>query len=283
MLECVVNLSEGRRRDVLDRLVADVRSVAAGSVLDVHSDPHHHRSVVTLVGEPAPRVLTAGAVASLDLRDHEGAHPRLGVVDVVPFVPLAGACLDDALAARDRFADWAANELGVPCFRYGPERSLPEVRRRAWHDLGPDTGPERPHPTAGAICVGARPVLVAYNVWLAPGATVADAKRVAAEIRGPQIRALGFALGERVQVSMNLIAPDELGPAEAFDAVAQRIEVDGAELVGLVPESVLLRIPPRRWDELDLAPDRTIEYRLTHPWPANAGSDRGHSGGRRTT
>src|SRR5256885_987430 len=115
MLECVVNVSEGRDQGTLDELAA-----ACGSdLLDRHVDPDHHRSVFTLVGEEAPRALAAGAGARLDLRTHTGVHPRLGVVDVVPFVPLAGAGLHDAVVARDAFARWAGTELAVPCFLYG--------------------------------------------------------------------------------------------------------------------------------------------------------------------
>jgi glutamate formiminotransferase len=230
-------------------------------LLDVHSDVHHNRSVLTLVGEEAPRAVTRAAVAALDLRHHQGVHPRFGVVDVVPFVPLAGSTLVDAVAARDRFLDWMAAELGVPGFAYGPERTLPEVRRLAFAELAPDRGPSRPHPTAGATAVGARPVLVAWNVWLAEP-DLARAQRIAREIRGPRLRALGLPVGGRAQVSMNLVEPDELGPAEAWDLVAERGAVAGAELVGLVPRSVLERIDPARWTELDLAEDKTIESRL---------------------
>jgi glutamate formiminotransferase / 5-formyltetrahydrofolate cyclo-ligase len=217
--------------------------------------------VLTLVGEAAPRAVARAAVAALDLRRHQGVHPRIGVVDVVPFVPLAGSTLVDAVAARDRFLDWMASELGVPGFAYGPERTLPEVRRLAFAGLPPDRGPSRPHPTAGATAVGARPVLVAWNVWLADP-DLARAQRIAREIRGPRLRALGLPVGRRVQVSMNLVEPDELGPAEAWDLVAERAAVAGAELVGLVPRSVLERTDPARWGELDLAEGKTIESRL---------------------
>jgi len=230
-------------------------------LLDVHSDVHHDRSVLTLVGEAAPRAVARAAVAALDLRRHQGVHPRFGVVDVVPFVPLAGSTLVDAVAARDRFLDWMAAEMGVPGFAYGPERTLPEVRRLAFAELPPDRGPSRPHPTAGATAVGARPMLVAWNVWLAEP-DLAGAQRIAREIRGPRLRALGLPVGRRVQVSMNLVEPDELGPAEAWDLVAERAAVAGAELVGLVPRSVLERTDPARWAELDLAEGKTIESRL---------------------
>ena len=132
-----------------------------------------------------------------------------------------------------------AATLGVPCFLYGEERSLPQVRKEAWRTLAPDTGPREPHPTAGAMCVGARPPLVAYNVWLVEP-DLALARRIAAAVRGPHLRALGLAVGRRVQVSMNLIAPGVLGPAAAYDLVAAQAPVAGAELVGLVPQDVLL-------------------------------------------
>jgi len=262
VLECVVNVSEGRDGDVISALAA-----AGGTcLLDVHSDPHHHRSVLTLAGdgvEGAVRAVAAEAVARLDLRTHVGAHPRLGVLDVVPFVPLGGSTLDDAIAARDRFLVWAESELGLPGFAYGPERSLPDVRRAAFGSLAPSAGPKAPHPTAGAVCVGARPVLVAYNVWLGGGVDEDEARRVAASVRVPgAVRALGLDVGGRAQVSMNLVDPLRVGPAPAFDAVRARAAVDGAELVGLLPAAVLDAIPPERWVELDVGWSQTIESRL---------------------
>lgn len=257
MLECVVNLSEGRRQDLLGAIA----TTADVDLLDLHRDPHHHRAVLTLVGTDAPRRVAQAAVAELDLRGHDGVHPRLGVVDVVPFVPLGPSTMAGAIMARDDFAQWAGDVLGVPCFLYGHERTLPEIRKQAWRALDPDTGPGAPHPTAGAMCVGARPPLVAYNVWLAEP-DLALARRVAAAIRGPHLRALGLAVGPRVQVSMNLIAPDLLGPATAYDLVCAHAPVAAAELVGLVPDAVLAAITPERWPALDLSVDRTIEARL---------------------
>ena len=257
MLECVVNVSAGDDRRVVDAIAAS----AGADLLDLHADPHHNRSVLTLVGEDAPRRVARAAVERLDLRAHSGVHPRIGVVDVVPFVPLADASLADAIAARDHFLTWIADELDVPGFAYGPERTLPDVRRRAFRDLAPDAGPPQPHPTAGAVAVGAREVLVAWNVWLAEP-DLSRAKTVASTVRGPHLRALGLAVGDRVQVSMNLVAPDVVGPAEAWDAVAALVPLAGAELVGLVPASVLDRIDPGRWSQLDLSGERTIEARL---------------------
>lgn len=260
MLECVVNISEGRDRSVL-RLLADA---AGDDLLDLHVDPFHHRSVFTLLGTQAVRHLTRAAVSRLDLGRHQGVHPRLGVVDVVPFVPLAASTMVEALDARQEFAGWAARELAVPCFLYGPERTLPEVRRRAWNNLAPDLGSPHPHPSAGAICVGARGELVAYNVYLSTP-DLAAARRVAAAVRGPHLRALGLQVGGSVQVSMNLIEPHLLGPADAFELVRRHADVTSAELVGLLSESVLRDIAPGRWNELDVGLDRTIEWRLSQP------------------
>jgi len=258
VLECVVNVSEGREGEVVGALVA----AAGGSLLDVHTDPDHNRSVLTLAGpdvEAAVRAVARVAVASIDLRSHDGVHPRFGAVDVVPFVPLAGSTMADAVAARDAFATWCRSELGVPCVLYGEGcPSLPEVRRSL------ASASVAPHERAGAVAAGARGVLVAYNLWLAPGVTVDVARRLAASLRGPVVRALGLALpgAGAAQVSCNLIDPTAVGPDAVYDAVAARAVVARAELVGLVPAAVLDAIPERRWAQLDLSWDKTIEARL---------------------
>lgn len=265
VIECVLNVSEGRDPVVLDRLA----DAAGADLLDVHHDAHHHRAVLSVVGEDAARAVAAAAVAAIDIRDHVGAHPRFGVVDVVPFVSLGATPFDASLAARDHFARWAADTLGLPCFAYGPQRSLPDVRRSAFRGLAPDVGPAVPHPTAGACAVGARPVLVAYNLWL--GRPDLDlARSIARSLRGPAVRALGLDVGGHVQVSTNLIDPLSVGPAAIYDAVAARAPVARAELVGLVPANVLGAIEADRWAQLDLDEDRTIEARLEaagHPRP----------------
>jgi glutamate formiminotransferase len=272
--ECVINVSEGRDGAVLDEL-----SAAAGAVLlDRHCDPDHHRSVFTLAGarddvSQAARDLARAAVRRIDLRGHSGVHPRLGALDVVPFVPylpsqLPPHDLTEATALRDDFARWCAQALAVPSFLYGPlvggGRTLPEVRRRAFDDLTPDFGPALPHPTAGAAAVGARTALVAYNVWVN---SLGAARHVAPLVRGPHVRSLGMAVGDRAQVSCNLIEPTLLGPAELYDDVARRVaaaggRVVGAELVGLIPEVVLRAVPKGRWTELDLSADTTVESRI---------------------
>ncbi len=251
-----MNVSEGRQQAV----VAAIAAAAGPGLLDVHTDADHNRSVLTLVGEEAPRAVSVEAVARLDLRAHEGAHPRFGVVDVVPFVPLGGAQMEDAIRARDGYARWAALTLDLPCFLYGPDRGLPAVRRGAFDELLPDAGPDQPHPTAGAVAVGARMPLVAYNVWV--DETPERAADIARRLRGPSVRALAFALSSGVQVSCNLVDPMRFGPDKAYDAVAAEARVTRAELVGLVPASVLQSVPAHRWTELDLGADRTIEARL---------------------
>jgi glutamate formiminotransferase len=257
VLECVVNVSEGRRPEV----VAALAAAAGADLLDVHTCGDHHRSVLTLVGEDAPRAVARAAVELLDLRHHTGAHPRIGVLDVVPFVPLNSTPMRAAIAARDEFAGWAAGTLGLPCFLYGPERSLPDIRRGAFTTLTPDVGPTAPHPSAGAVAVGARRLLVAYNLWLAESDLDA-ARRAASAVRSDAVRALGLAVGDQVQVSMNLIDPERVGPAAVWDLVAALAPVARAELVGLVPASVLDAVPSERWAQLDLGADRTIEARL---------------------
>lgn len=274
MLECVVNVSEGRSRAVVERIA----QAAGAALLDVHLDPDHHRSVFTLGGPDdltvqAARCLARAAVAAIDLRTHQGVHPRLGSLDVVPWVNLVGWPVRDGplpVAVRDAFAGWVGRELGVPCFLYGPERTLPELRREAWRTLRPATGPDRPHPRAGASAIGARGVLVAYNLWVAApdGADwdhqrlLTAARSVAASLRGPAVRALGLPVGAGVQVSCNLVCPEEVGPAEVYDRVAARLPLQRAELVGLLPARVLDAIDSHRWVELDVSPAQTVEARL---------------------
>lgn len=279
LLECVVNVSEGRDEAILQHL-----AVAAGpALLDQHRDPDHNRSVLTLVGPTelvadAARSLAAATVTHLDLQQHTGAHPRLGVLDVVPFVPYepggqAPRDLTAAVAERDRFASWLGTELGVPSFLYGPlpgggTRTLPDLRRLAFgpapRGLTPDHGPARADPRSGATAVGARQVLVAYNVWVS---TAEVARRVAPLVRRAEVRALGLVVGTRAQVSCNLVDPGRYGPKPLYDAVALLAAeaggaVKGGELVGLIPEAVLAAVPPGRRAELGLSEGATVESRL---------------------
>ena len=259
MLECVVNISEGRDEVALERLAV----ACSGSLLDLHFDGYHNRSVFTLCGdgvEEGARQLSLAASRLLDLRRHHGVHPRLGVVDVVPFVPLLGAAMEEAVAARDRFAAWIAAELSVPAFLYGREMSLPEVRRTAFRGLSPAFGPDHPNPRLGAACVGARPLLVALNFVVAGDLDAARA--VSRRLRSPAIRTLTFDVGGRSQVSMNLVEPERVGPAEAYELAAGLIEIEEVELVGLVPASSLSGRSARVLEQMGIDRTRTIEYRV---------------------
>ena len=273
LLVCPANVSEGRRLVV----VASI-ALAAGrpsvQLLDVHTDPDHNRSVLTLAGRADALVDGVVAAAStaaqtIDLPTHEGAHPRLGAIDVIPFVPVSTdpAGMATAVSAAREAAWRVAGEVGIPCFLYGEAgsgRSLPEVRRRAFADLAPDFGGLGPHPTAGAAAVGARGPLVAYNVDLDTD-DIALARHIAASIRErngglPHVRALGMALPSRgiVQVSTNLLLPAVTTIGAVFEAVAALaaaagVDVRGSEIVGLTPraalpastDNLLLREPPK--------------------------------------
>ncbi|MGH8917280.1 MAG: hypothetical protein ACRD0H_02910 [Actinomycetes bacterium] len=271
VLVSAVNVSEGRD-------VASINSLAdecGDLLLDVHRDADHHRSVLTLGGVTEElvghlRALVAAAVHRLDLADHVGVHPRFGVVDVVPFAPVGVSDLTEAIEARDQLAAWAGATLGVPCFLYGPlpdggSRSLPEVRRGAFSALVPDTGPDRAHASGGAMAVGARLPLVAYNLWIS-AMTATETRGVAARARSGSLRTLGLVVGQLTQISCNLIDPDTVGPAEAYDRVAELLPASArivrAELVGLVPTSILARTPESRWTELGLSAGTGLEARL---------------------
>jgi glutamate formiminotransferase / 5-formyltetrahydrofolate cyclo-ligase len=259
VLECVINISEGQK----DAVLAALTQCVSGALLDVHTDPDHNRSVFTLVGTDAPRELTRTAMRVCSLDSHDGVHPRIGVVDVVPFVPLQDSTMNDAITARDNFAQWAAHELDVPVFLYGQERSLPDIRKNAWKTLRPDVGPGEPHLTAGAICAGAREPLVAWNMWLRD-IDLAQTRHIAALVRSAQIRTLGLQVGEFTQVSCNLISPDTHGPDVAYDLVAAHARIERCELVGLIPRATLETIASDRWETLDLDDTKTIEWRLEH-------------------
>ena len=259
MLECVINVSEGRNHAILDALT----QVCSGDLLDVHTDSDHNRSVFTVLGEEAPRRLTQAAILALSLSQHAGVHPRLGVVDVVPFVPLVNSSMQDAQIARDEFATWVTGEFNIPCFFYGTNHTLPEIRKNAWTTVMPDIGPHVPHPTAGAVCVGVREPLVAYNLWL-EDVDLATTRRIASAVRTAHIRTLGLQVGAFTQVSVNLIEPMISGPNDVFNAVSQHAAVHHAELVGLLPASVLATIPRARWEDLDVSVEQTIEWRVTN-------------------
>ena len=270
MFECVINISEGRHRVLLDEL----RVTAGDSLRDLHADAFHNRSVFTLINdaEGLPRdvrALISQSFQLLDLRTHEGVHPRFGVVDVVPFVALDQQESSISLEMRDATAQWISDTFDVPVFLYGPVqdhvRTLPEVRKRAFADLTPDYGPPTPSPTLGAVAVGARPILIAWNLWLSD-VSRDEARVIAKAIRRNEVRALAFRAGEHMQVSCNLIDPLVVAPSTVYDEVTALLpvgaEIVRAELVGLVPRVVLEREERSRWVQLGLSEGQTIESRL---------------------
>jgi glutamate formiminotransferase len=258
------NVSDGRDREA----IAAIGAAFGPGLLDVHSDPDHHRSAYTLAGRPgelAPAVVAgaAEALGRLRLTGHDGVHPRVGVVDVAPIVHLTVADRGAACAEALVLADRLGAELDLPVFLYGAlaggrtraqlRRGGPQelARRIQAGELTPDFGPPALHPTAGATLVAARPPLLAFNLLLAPGATLQDARRAAAAVREggahglPGVRALGLWLAGRgrAQVSTNVDDAERVGAADVLAAVARHVGVDSAELVGLAPGAALEGFP----------------------------------------
>jgi glutamate formiminotransferase / 5-formyltetrahydrofolate cyclo-ligase len=278
-LLAIPNVSEGRDQAVIDQIAQafDAR------LLDVHSDPDHHRSVFTLAGEPGSlaRAVVNGAaqtVRQVDLAKHHGIHPRVGAIDVAPIVYLDPADRGAACAEALVLGDLLGEELGLPVFLYGElahGRTRAQVRRGgpatlakriASGELKPDFGPPQLHPTAGAVLVAARPPLVAFNVELAPPATLDDAKEIAAHIREggaeglESVRAIGLWLAARdvAQVSTNVEDHRATSLAQLVEAIARHATPSQAELVGLAPRAAFDGFP----DDLAVANRRTIEDAL---------------------
>jgi glutamate formiminotransferase len=272
LVECVPNVSEGRRPDVVRGLVDVVSAVPGVRLLDVTSDADHNRSVLTFAGdaeavESAALALVAAAYAAIDMRTHTGEHPRLGAVDVVPFVPLSGSSMEDCIAIAKRVGRAVAAKHDVPVYYYAraatrPERvRLPDIRKPQYEGLqelmatthAPDEGPARIHPTAGAIVVGARPPLIAFNIEL-DTTDVKLAQRIAKEIREssgglPGVQAKGFELTDpvRAQVSFNLLDHSVTSLATVWREVETRATAAGVkvlrgELIGLAPLDAMLDV-----------------------------------------
>jgi len=271
IIECIPNVSEGRRADVVESLASRMRAVAGVRLLDHSSDASHNRSVFTLVGDAEPLkvailALFDEAVARIDLRTHTGEHPRLGAVDVVPFVPIEGVTMDACVALAKDVARTVAERFGVPIYLYeeasaNPARkNLEDIRRGEFEGLAtkmaatgwtPDFGPARPHPSAGASVIGARMPLIAYNINLATD-RIDVAKKIAAAIRQSSggfryVKAAGFTLEDRgvVQVSMNLTNYQKTPIFRVFEVVKREAARHGvavleSEVVGLIPSAALV-------------------------------------------
>jgi glutamate formiminotransferase/formiminotetrahydrofolate cyclodeaminase len=297
IVECVPNVSEGRRPEVIQELIQAIVSVPGAILLDSESDADHHRSVLTFAGEPEPVMeaafrLVGRASELIDLNQHKGEHPRMGATDVVPFVPVEGLTLDDCAELARLTGRRIGEELGIPVYLYEaaatrPSRvSLADVRRGEFEGLrealgrdearAPDFGPARIHATAGATAVGARRVLVAFNANLNTG-DVRIAKAIAAAIREQSgglknVRALGFSIenGRRAQVSMNLVnveaTPIHRVLALIRDEAARHgASISGCEVVGLIPESAMLEAAEHGLQLEGFRRDQVLELRLRTP------------------
>jgi glutamate formiminotransferase len=295
VLEAVPNFSEGRDRRVIGAIVEAMRA-AGGAVLDWSADADHHRSVVTVVGSPAAveEAAIAGArvaIEHIDLRRHQGVHPRIGAVDVLPFVPLLGLSLSDARLVARRVGERIAHELGIPIFYYGeasdpPGRTLPPLRLggyerlvQSWpEDRKPDVLPAAwqhagAHPTAGATCVGARKVLLAWNVRV-DGLSLETTRDIARGLREqnsglPGVRARAHVLPSNgtLQISMNLEDPELVSPLTVFRQLKERVRAAGGrvvetEVVGLVPDALALRAAEEQYALAPGTTDRLLSRRL---------------------
>lgn len=293
LFECVPNISEGRNRGWIDALVESLRPIPHLGVLGSTSDPSHNRSVLTLAGSDAAianavMAIAEQAVRDIDLRRHEGAHPRIGAVDVVPIVPLRETTMTEAVALARAIGAELARRFDLPIYLYeaasfDPERRrLETIRRGQFEGLAakmatpgwrPDFGPATSHPSAGATVVGARPFLIAFNVNLAT-ADVEAARRIARAVREssgglPCVKALGLWLAERgiAQVSMNLTDFTRTSVEAAVQAVHRlaseaQVEVLESELIGLIPAAALAGTTPERLGLKTFSADQIVEIRL---------------------
>jgi glutamate formiminotransferase len=292
LIECIPNISDGRRPLVIAACVDAVRATGA-TVLDVSSDARHNRSVLTIAGDrPSIRrailALFASAIAAIDLRQHEGVHPRLGAVDVVPLVPLEDATMAECVDLAREVAAVLADRHALPIYLYEeaalrPDRRRLEIIRRGQFEGlaermrqpegAPDFGPATPHPSAGASVVGARFPLIAFNINLSTD-RLDIARAIAARVREssgglPFVKALGVPLADRgiVQVTMNLTRFERTSLTEVFDAVtaeaaARGVGVIESEIVGLVPRAALPPDPAVRLRLPGFSDDRVLEHRL---------------------
>ena len=295
LLECVPNVSEGRDATVVERIVRAVEETPGVELLDWSADRDHNRAVLTYVGEPeavlaGTRALCLEAFAAIDMQQHEGAHPRLGAVDVIPFVPLRGVTSEEAVVLARELGEWIGQQ-GVPVYYYQeaatrPERqSLPDVRRGEYEGLAarlatpegaPDAGPAVFNARSGASIVGVRPPLIAFNVNLRTD-ELAIAIKIANAIREssgglPAVQAMGVMLENpgmppMAQVSMNLVDWERTGIAEVVREIRRMAreagtQVDHCELIGLAPTGALLEVAADALGLRDFSPDQALELRL---------------------
>ena len=293
VIECVPNVSEGRRPEVIATLADALRGVPGLRVLGVQSDASHNRSVFTLAGDAAALAagvpkLFEGALAAIDLRSHRGEHPRMGAVDVVPFIPIEGVTMAECVTLAKTVAADVAARFSVPMFLYEEASSNPgrknleDIRRGEFEGLAakmaqpawaPDYGPLSPHPSAGATAIGARMPLIAYNINLATN-RLDVAKKIASAIRMSSgglryVKAMGIALEDRgiVQVSINLTNYEKTPMFRVFDLVRREaarygVQVLESEIVGFVPSAALTQTAEYFLQLEGFAPGQVLETAL---------------------
>ena len=305
LVECVPNFSEGRRPEVVQDIRDAIATVQGVTVLDVSSDESHNRSVITFVAplDKAVDAAFAGIRAArdnIDLNKHEGEHPRMGAADVVPFVPLEGTTMEQCIELARALGQRVASELEIPVYLYEraatrPEReNLANVRRGQFEGIrdemptkperAPDFGPSRVHPTAGAVAIGARPFLVAYNVYLGDASHLSTAKQVARAVRGSSgglryVKALGLEVEGQAQVSMNLVDSAQPPVHRAYDmvkmeAAAASVATTWSEIVGLIPEQALFDAAARHLQLANFDPEQVLERRVRAAAAAGRGQRR---------
>ena len=293
IIECVPNISEGRREDVVEDIVDAVRRVPGARLLDYSSDASHNRSVISLAGDAvalkgAVVALFEAAIARIDLRTHTGEHPRLGAVDVVPFVPIEGVTMEECVTLARDTARTVAQRFNVPVYLYEEAASNPlrknleDIRRGEFEGLAakmatdgwaPDFGPSNPHASAGASVIGARMPLIAYNINLNTD-RLDIAKKIAASVRFSSggfryVKAMGVTLADRgiVQVSMNLTNVEKTPILRVFEAVKREAERHGvtvieSEIVGLVPSAALVDVALSALQLTQFKKNQILEARL---------------------
>ncbi|HXT16245.1 MAG TPA: glutamate formimidoyltransferase [Gemmatimonadaceae bacterium] len=294
LVECVPNFSEGRRPEIVAQIRDAIAAVDGVAVLDVSSDQSHNRTVITFV-VPVERAVDAAfagiakARDVIDLTHHTGEHPRMGATDVVPFIPLEGSTMEDCIVLARTLGERVGRDLEIPVFLYeraasSPAReNLADVRRGEFEGIRdemnagaasrkPDFGPGRIHATAGAVAIGARPFLVAYNVYLGPASNLGVAKNVAKAVRGSSgglryVKGLGLEVDGQAQVSMNLVDTEKTPLYRAYDMVKMEAEAQGvsptwSEIVGLVPERALFETAARHIQLRDFKPEMVLEHKV---------------------
>jgi glutamate formiminotransferase / formiminotetrahydrofolate cyclodeaminase len=293
LVECVPNFSEGRRPEIIAAIRDAIASAADVAILDVSSDASHNRTVVTFVAAKDAAVSAAfngiaKAAELIDLTTHQGEHPRIGATDVCPFIPLQGTTMEDCIELAQTLGRRVADELAIPVYLYEraatrPDRENLAVIRRGQFELArteigsnpdrvPDFGPNAIHPTAGATVIGARPFLVAYNVYLGGAENLQVAKDVAKAVRGSSgglryVKGLGLEVDGQAQVSMNLVDTDQTPLYRAYDVVEMEAQARGvtptkSELVGLVPEKVLFDTAARHIRLPDFSTQMVLENKV---------------------